>query len=1103
MADFGKIAEGGFTKTVDGSFFQNPFTNQGAPNLVDNIDGQTTNTYAWSGAAKDGKVYIGTNIDAVCLGTGNSDCAVGAESGAQIWKYTPSPGNDFGDWGLSGTWAMVFQSPPAIPGWLLTLGEVFGFDLSQAEDLPRDFGYRNMALCETADRTERLYATTLGLPGNVLYQRTTWWGGETFQPSSTVGLNASLIDLANGGLADLGYRSIVCFKGRVITAPAGSAEDPDAPITPTILMNPNPTNATSPWVEIANVAEHPDLGDPNNLGVFQIEAVGDYLYASTINRVDGFELWQGDGTDCVEPWVQDGHCNISWSKVIDAGGGRPFDIFSMTLNNDFSFFDPNQAPEFIASAIATLGVFGNDLYLGASESGFTGVSFVELIRVKNAHLPNPTWTVNIGWPRQDYGTSGPAKPANFVCENDDDMADNDADLGVLDGFFWQAIRGFLEDEFDLAPGTLASLPLIPFDNDGDADDCFPTSNAGPGFADNLLNLPFPDQAQPYSIGAFQYFWRFAQYLAADPDVFYLGGFEQLNLFVGGLNAPRGFDLLKTTDGNSFDYVTRDGFGTGPDGSNAYGVRTLFEVAGLGLVVGTANPDSEQGTDVFIGTRAPTNVPPHADAGPDQLLRDADPIAPTTVETTLNAGGSHSSFDGGTAISCTWFSGSADAGCSGDLTQLDGPVDCTDDVLTGGLETLVDGNRNPEYPFTVQVTGEQGTSCDTVIVTASSNRSPTAQLLSSVPLDNTRVAPPFMVTSGQNSSPRPIVSLVDFDSDGAESYQVQGVCDDPDGGPISVCEFVVRDAGNEVSDQALLCADGATTLPGLPPCKVTATITTGADIIIAGPELGGPTRPDMYLWVEDENRLTRIRWESTTKDRDEDIDFDNDRAIIADGSPECRSIVKQTSPGKPITIDPTAILGDGNPTCIDPNGDPMTFAVLDPQFGPFATGATAIAFEGDTKLVYDPGNASIGSFDKFEFEASDGSSSSRDVAVRIEIVSAPFDADGNGVAEAATDGRLMTRAAWGRRGTALTNGAVGAGCVYCDSDAIIANLVRGVESGVYDIDGDGSLRYFTDVRLIERYLAGRRGSQLTWGAVGRDCTRCSASAIAAYCDTLVP
>jgi hypothetical protein len=115
--------------------------------------------------------------------------------------------------------------------------------------------------------------------------------------------------------------------------------------------------------------------------------------------------------------------------------------------------------------------------------------------------------------------------------------------------------------------------------------------------------------------------------------------------------------------------------------------------------------------------------------------------------------------------------------------------------------------------------------------------------------------------------------------------------------------------------------------------------------------------------------------------------------------------------------------------------------------------------------------------------------------------AAIDVDGNGVADALTDGLLIIRRLFGFERTALTDGAVGSGCTRCDATAIAAYIDQ--NRADLDADGNGLTDALTDGLLIIRYLFGFTGTALTDGAVGNGCTHCTADEISGYCATLVP
>jgi hypothetical protein len=99
----------------------------------------------------------------------------------------------------------------------------------------------------------------------------------------------------------------------------------------------------------------------------------------------------------------------------------------------------------------------------------------------------------------------------------------------------------------------------------------------------------------------------------------------------------------------------------------------------------------------------------------------------------------------------------------------------------------------------------------------------------------------------------------------------------------------------------------------------------------------------------------------------------------------------------------------------------------------------------------------------------------------------------------TDGVLLLRYLFGFTGGALTQGALGPGATR-DAAAIVAFL--GGCGTDLDIDGDGAVQPLTDGLLFLRYLFDFRGATLVTGAVGPDCTRCTAPEIESYIESLV-
>jgi hypothetical protein len=120
---------------------------------------------------------------------------------------------------------------------------------------------------------------------------------------------------------------------------------------------------------------------------------------------------------------------------------------------------------------------------------------------------------------------------------------------------------------------------------------------------------------------------------------------------------------------------------------------------------------------------------------------------------------------------------------------------------------------------------------------------------------------------------------------------------------------------------------------------------------------------------------------------------------------------------------------------------------------------------------------------------------------MDILSGSFDFDGNGTADALTDGLMLLRYAFGLTGAAVTDGAI-AGNSPMSSEEVLAALETA--SGSFaDIDGNGVVDALTDGLMLLRSLFGLTGDAVISGAVGNGATRITAADIEAYIDSMTP
>jgi hypothetical protein len=111
-----------------------------------------------------------------------------------------------------------------------------------------------------------------------------------------------------------------------------------------------------------------------------------------------------------------------------------------------------------------------------------------------------------------------------------------------------------------------------------------------------------------------------------------------------------------------------------------------------------------------------------------------------------------------------------------------------------------------------------------------------------------------------------------------------------------------------------------------------------------------------------------------------------------------------------------------------------------------------------------------------------------------------DIDGDGQATTDTDAQLLLRHLFGFAGDQLTAGAVGSGCTRCTAAAIATHLETTACRVLFDIDGDGLRGALTDGLLFWRLLAGLTGQALTADALGAGAVRTDPESLSGWLAT---
>jgi len=119
---------------------------------------------------------------------------------------------------------------------------------------------------------------------------------------------------------------------------------------------------------------------------------------------------------------------------------------------------------------------------------------------------------------------------------------------------------------------------------------------------------------------------------------------------------------------------------------------------------------------------------------------------------------------------------------------------------------------------------------------------------------------------------------------------------------------------------------------------------------------------------------------------------------------------------------------------------------------------------------------------------------------MDIISASWDIDGNGDADALTDGLTILKAAFGITGQDMIDGTLAS-----DSEMTLDDVESSMQKtmSIADIDDNGEVGALTDGLIVLRYLFDITDSKLTEGAISSDANREAHQSIVDHLEKYMP
>jgi hypothetical protein len=386
--------------------------------INDNGFGDPNNSYAWSMAWFNDKLYVGTLRNLLEVRALGQDppafdpypVPIPADISeinleAEIWEYSPR----------KDTWKMVYRSPDSI----LVNGDVY--------DIARDSGYRCLTVyTDSSSGEQALYvggATWfVDISARILRGSINNDGEIEFEPLK--------IEYAPGSepppdIYPKSFRTLVPFKGDLYTTPVATTGGVGGqhslnPVVYRIEIR----KEGEEWIGTFHRVSEPGFGNEDNMTIFEMIDFNGYLYAGTGNPIEGYEVWKTNAL---------GDPLYHWIPVLLKGAYRG-------KKNE---------------GTACMHVFKDQLYIGSgiqagfhSEAGLFGPP--EIIRINM----DDSWELVCGEPR--YTPDGFKQPVSGSGPGFDNP---------VTGYFWRmAVHGewLYVSSYDISSILLPYFPIEDF-----------------------------------------------------------------------------------------------------------------------------------------------------------------------------------------------------------------------------------------------------------------------------------------------------------------------------------------------------------------------------------------------------------------------------------------------------------------------------------------------------------------------------------------------------------------------------------------------------------------------------------------------------------------